>query len=370
MARRGPRGQARPAALGRLPDDVDDAALRHRPARGDVVREARPRPRPTCTRSCTPSPPRSTRRGRPRATSSSSTCSPQKLLGPGAHPPRRPQGPRQRAAACTTPPARRRSPAGASVDWRATGRPGDARAGRCRSSSSSSATTPRSPTSSPRSGPLADTPRLHRQERHLPGRGGGRRASPAKNGVMLGGAGDGRPAIDTDEKMAEAILTLLRHDERRTSPCRASAPSRSGSARSSSTSPRARRRSGSPSPTPRSRRCRSSPRRSGRAPRPAAGATRPFTVNIERLKPFHTLTGRMHFYLDHDWMQRPRRGAADLPAAARHAPAVRRAASSGRTGPSRSPSATSRRTRSGRSTPSTRTTCSCSRSPAAARRCG
>jgi nitrate reductase alpha subunit len=29
----------------------------------------------------------------------------------------------------------------------------------------------------------------------------------------------------------------------------------------------------------------------------------PFTINIERLKPFHTLTGRMHFYLDHDWMQ-------------------------------------------------------------------
>ena len=28
------------------------------------------------------------------------------------------------------------------------------------------------------------------------------------NGVMLGGAGDGRPAIDTDEKLAEAILTL------------------------------------------------------------------------------------------------------------------------------------------------------------------
>ena len=28
----------------------------------------------------------------------------------------------------------------------------------------------------------------------------------------------------------------------------------------------------------------------------------PFTVNIERLKPFHTLTGRMHYFLDHDWM--------------------------------------------------------------------
>ena len=29
----------------------------------------------------------------------------------------------------------------------------------------------------------------------------------------------------------------------------------------------------------------------------------PFTINTERLKPWHTLTGRQHFYLDHDWMQ-------------------------------------------------------------------
>ena len=28
----------------------------------------------------------------------------------------------------------------------------------------------------------------------------------------------------------------------------------------------------------------------------------PFTVNVERLKPWHTLTGRQQFYLDHDWM--------------------------------------------------------------------
>lgn len=27
-----------------------------------------------------------------------------------------------------------------------------------------------------------------------------------------------------------------------------------------------------------------------------------FTVNVEHLKPWHTLTGRMHFFLDHDWM--------------------------------------------------------------------
>lgn len=27
-----------------------------------------------------------------------------------------------------------------------------------------------------------------------------------------------------------------------------------------------------------------------------------FVVNVERFKPWHTLTGRQHFYLDHDWM--------------------------------------------------------------------
>lgn len=28
----------------------------------------------------------------------------------------------------------------------------------------------------------------------------------------------------------------------------------------------------------------------------------PFTINVERLKPWHTLTGRQHFFLDHQWM--------------------------------------------------------------------
>ena len=27
-----------------------------------------------------------------------------------------------------------------------------------------------------------------------------------------------------------------------------------------------------------------------------------FAINVERLKPWHTLTGRMHFFIDHDWM--------------------------------------------------------------------
>jgi nitrate reductase alpha subunit len=29
----------------------------------------------------------------------------------------------------------------------------------------------------------------------------------------------------------------------------------------------------------------------------------PFTINVERHKPWHTLTGRQHFYLDHDWIE-------------------------------------------------------------------
>ena len=42
LARRGARGQARPAAVRRLPDDLDHAALRHRLPGGHLVREARP----------------------------------------------------------------------------------------------------------------------------------------------------------------------------------------------------------------------------------------------------------------------------------------------------------------------------------------
>ena len=42
----------------------------------------------------------------------------------------------------------------------------------------------------------------------------------------------------------------------------------------------------------------------------------PFVVNVERKKPWHTLTGRMHFFLDHDWIAEYGECAAGLPAAA------------------------------------------------------
>ncbi|NUO90723.1 MAG: nitrate reductase subunit alpha [Dermatophilaceae bacterium] len=123
-----------------------------------------------------------------------------------------------------------------------------------------------------------------------------------KNGVMLGGAGDGRPAIDTDEKLAEAILTFsgttnghlavqgFKTLEERVGKKLVDLAEGAEEKRITFADTQVQ-------PVP----VITSPEWSGSE----TGGRRyaPFTVNIERLKPFHTLTGRMHFYLDHDWMQ-------------------------------------------------------------------
>ncbi|MGX1701172.1 nitrate reductase subunit alpha [Microbacterium sp. NPDC055357] len=123
-----------------------------------------------------------------------------------------------------------------------------------------------------------------------------------KNGVMLGGAGDGRPAIDTDVKMAEAILAFSGTTngelavqgfttlEKRVGKKLHDLAEGSEEKRITFAMTQA-----APMPVI------TSPEWSGSE----TGGRRyaPFTVNIERLKPFHTLTGRMHFYLDHDWMR-------------------------------------------------------------------
>jgi nitrate reductase alpha subunit len=122
------------------------------------------------------------------------------------------------------------------------------------------------------------------------------------NGVMLGGAAEGRPALDTDVKLAEAILAFsgttngelavqgFRSLERRVG--KPLADLAEGSEEKRITFPMTQT-----APVP----VITSPEWSGSE----TGGRRyaPFTVNIERLKPFHTLTGRMHFYLDHDWMR-------------------------------------------------------------------
>lgn len=121
------------------------------------------------------------------------------------------------------------------------------------------------------------------------------------NGVMLGGAGDGRPALDTDAKMAEAILALsgttngrlavqgFRTTERRVGRPLAHLAEGSEERRITFADTQAQ-------PVP----VITSPEWSGSE----TGGRRyaAFTTNVEELKPWHTLTGRMHFLLDHDWM--------------------------------------------------------------------
>ncbi len=122
------------------------------------------------------------------------------------------------------------------------------------------------------------------------------------NGVARGGAAGGRPSLERDVHLAEAILALSgttngqvavqawRELERRTGrPLADLAEERSGeqiSFADTQVQPRA---------------VITSPEWSGSE----TGGRRysPFTVNVERKKPWHTLTGRMHFFLDHDWIR-------------------------------------------------------------------
>jgi nitrate reductase alpha subunit len=121
------------------------------------------------------------------------------------------------------------------------------------------------------------------------------------NGVMMGGFAHGRPAIDTDAKMAEAILTFsgtcngqlavagFKELEKRTGVKLVDLAEGSEEKHITFAMTQA-------GPVP----VITSTEWSGSE----TGGRRysPFTQNIERLKPFHTLTGRMHFFLDHDWM--------------------------------------------------------------------
>jgi nitrate reductase alpha subunit len=121
------------------------------------------------------------------------------------------------------------------------------------------------------------------------------------NGTIRGGVADGRPALTRDIHLAEGILALSgttngqvavagwKALERRTGVALADlAQERIGeqiSFADTQVQPRA---------------VITSPEGSGSE----TGGRRysPFVVNVERGKPWHTLTGRMHFYLDHDWI--------------------------------------------------------------------
>ncbi len=122
-----------------------------------------------------------------------------------------------------------------------------------------------------------------------------------KNGAVRGGAGDGRPSLERDVHVCETILALsgttngalatqgFRTLERRTGTRLADLAEEHEGKQVTFADTQA-------APVP----VITSPEWSGSE----TGGRRysPFTVNVERLKPWHTLTGRMHFYLDHDWM--------------------------------------------------------------------
>ena len=121
------------------------------------------------------------------------------------------------------------------------------------------------------------------------------------HGVYPSGPAAGRPAINTDQRLAEAILTFSGttngelatqgfHDlEKKTG--RKIADLAEGSEEKLITYVQTQQ---SPQPVI------TSPEWSGSE----TGGRRyaAFTINTERLKPWHTLSGRMHFFLDHDWM--------------------------------------------------------------------
>lgn len=120
-------------------------------------------------------------------------------------------------------------------------------------------------------------------------------------GMRRGGAADGQPIMDTDIQVAEAIMHLsatcnghlATHGftvlEKRTGTRLHDLAAESEGKQITFADTQA-------APVP----VITSPEWSGSE----TGGRRysPFTINIERSKPFHTLTGRQHFYLDHDWM--------------------------------------------------------------------
>lgn len=122
-----------------------------------------------------------------------------------------------------------------------------------------------------------------------------------KNGTVRGGVADGRPALARDVHACEAILALsgttngrlatqgFRTLEARTGARLADLAAEHEGRRVTFADTQA-------APVP----VITSPEWSGSE----TGGRRysAFTVNVERGKPWHTLTGRQHFYLDHDWM--------------------------------------------------------------------
>ncbi|MEU1882556.1 nitrate reductase subunit alpha [Streptosporangium sp. NPDC020072] len=121
------------------------------------------------------------------------------------------------------------------------------------------------------------------------------------NGLVRGGPGDGRPSLARDVNMAEAIMALScsTNGQVGVQGWRALGE-RTGVSFADLAEENAGRRISFTATQVQPRTVFASPEWSGLE----NGGRRysPFTMNVERRKPWHTLTGRMHFLLDHDWL--------------------------------------------------------------------
>ncbi|THV28049.1 nitrate reductase subunit alpha [Glycomyces paridis] len=122
-----------------------------------------------------------------------------------------------------------------------------------------------------------------------------------RNGTAGPGPAEGRPLLDTDVKACEMILALSgTSNGRLASQGFARLADRVGTDFDELVHGTAERRvvfsDTQHAPTP----VGASPEWSGKEAHDRRYS--PFTINTEHDKPWHTLTGRMHFYVDHDWM--------------------------------------------------------------------
>jgi nitrate reductase alpha subunit len=121
------------------------------------------------------------------------------------------------------------------------------------------------------------------------------------NGVVRGGVGDGRPSLRRDVHLAEAILARSGTTNGKVAlQAWAALEKQTGQSLADLAEERAGEHINFSDIQVQPRAVITSPEWSGSE----TGGRRysPFVVNVERNKPWHTLTGRMHFFLDHDWI--------------------------------------------------------------------
>jgi nitrate reductase alpha subunit len=121
------------------------------------------------------------------------------------------------------------------------------------------------------------------------------------NGVVRGGVADGRPSLARDVHLAEAILALSGTTNAKLAVLGwKNLEERTGMKLADLAEDRADDQISFADTQVQPRAVITSPEWSGSE----SGGRRysPFVVNVERKKPWHTQTGRMHFFLDHEWV--------------------------------------------------------------------